>query len=204
VMMTEATANAHAYAVIVLIGPAGLAPIAAAQLMIRPITLIMNALSNFERPPLARAVAAGQIDAALDRVRGFRLAMVGIYAATLVAAAALMLTAPRAVFPEPYAAADVGVGVALWFAIAAITLVRAPESILLQAAGRLRDLAFAGIASCAASIAAVLLLLLVAPPVWSLAGILLGQAILALHTWRLAAQWRRAHAASAQPEGNDI
>lgn len=151
----------------------------------------MNALVNFERPQMARSLARGDTRDTLDRAHLFRLALGSIYGLNLLAAIALVLFNSEAVFPPDYARSDLALAAALWFCIAAITTLRTPESILLQAKGNFRDLAFASFVSCAVSVVLVVSLLLMASTVWSLAGILAGQAILAIQIWRLSGAWRK-------------
>lgn len=62
VVSTEATVNCHAYLVTAICGPAAFAPIAATQLLIRPITVATNALMEFERAQMARQLGEGAVD----------------------------------------------------------------------------------------------------------------------------------------------
>jgi hypothetical protein len=63
VLTTEATANSHAYILTFFVGPGAFAPIAASALMIRPIGVAMNALTEFERPQIARQIGKGDMGA---------------------------------------------------------------------------------------------------------------------------------------------
>jgi O-antigen/teichoic acid export membrane protein len=77
-------------------------------------------------------------------------------------------------------------GSILWLLVVAIRFARAPESSMLQAAGAFRSLAFASVFSCAFSVIGVLALLLLAGPLWSIAGTIIGELVFAAWTWRQA------------------
>jgi hypothetical protein len=53
VLSTEATSNAHAYALTLAVGPAAFAPLAAVALYFRPVGVVLLALTQFERPRMA-------------------------------------------------------------------------------------------------------------------------------------------------------
>lgn len=192
VITTEATANAHAYLVTLIVGPSAFAPIAAAQLLIRPITLTQNALGNFERPPLAAALSNGRYDDAFDRVSTLRRMLFVIYGMTLLLAGGLWIWLPDTIFPPEYDRGTLIAGLTLWFLIAGLTTARTPESLLLQALGEFRPLAWASAVSGGLSVVLVVGLLLIAAPVWSLAGVLAGQAVMAALLFRKAANARQA------------
>jgi len=79
-------------------------------------------------------------------------------------------------------------------AITAVRSFRTPESVLLQAAGQFRALAFASLWSSIASLAATLVLLLLAGPVFSLAGILAGEMVVTLRVRAAASTWMESRA----------
>jgi hypothetical protein len=70
VVSTEAAANAHVYIITLQRGPYAFAPLAASALLIRPITVAMNALTEFERARMARQLGAGEVDGARAPRRG--------------------------------------------------------------------------------------------------------------------------------------
>ncbi|WP_441234167.1 hypothetical protein [Bradyrhizobium sp. 930_D9_N1_4] len=202
VVTTEATANAHAYIVTFILGPTAFAPLSASALLIRPISVVMNALTDFERPQMARQLDAGSFDGALHSLRTFRIAMIGIWALTAVAAVALIALAPRLVFPERYAIDYVAAAAALWMAVAGMRSLRTADSVLLQAGGVFRELAYASMISSGVSVLAVIALLFWVGPLWSIAGILIGEVVYAAWIWREAALWRRRQlAARSNPSG---
>ncbi|WP_342359348.1 hypothetical protein [Terrarubrum flagellatum] len=197
VVTTEATANAHAYLVTFFLGPGAFAPLSASALLIRPISVVTNALSDFERPQMAREIHENRLDRAERSVRLFRLALMAMWVATAAGAAALLAYAPQLIFPSRYPLAEIATGAALWMAVSAIRLLRTPESILLQAGGMFRPLAYASMISCGVSIAAVGALLALGGPLWSIAGIFIGEAIYAFWVWRQARRWRAAETAKS-------
>lgn len=62
VITADLTANCHQYFLMILSGAAGLAPLAAASLFLRPMTLAQASLAQIERPNLARAVFNNETD----------------------------------------------------------------------------------------------------------------------------------------------
>lgn len=177
VITTEATANAHVYLVTLISGPAALAALAAPALLTRPINVAINALTDFERPHMASQIGAGDWPAARRSARHFRLALLGAWLATGAVILALMLEAPRLLFPPQYALKDLEFATAMWLAIAALRVLWTPDSVLLQGAGAFRPLAMASVVSSVVSIVGVLALLLAGGPLWSLGGLVAGELV---------------------------
>ncbi len=190
VLTTEATANAHAYIVTLAAGPAAFAVVAASALLIRPIGVAMNALTDFERPRMAREMAGGSKRAVTGPVRFFRFALVLVWLGTILLSVALAMFGHGLVFPAQYRAQDIMTGGVLWLVIAGVRLMRTPESVMLQAAGQFRPLAYASVYSCGISVLAVTLFLALWGPIWSLLGVLLGEMVFAVFIWRQAWRWR--------------
>lgn len=199
VLTTEATANSHAYLVTGLFGPAAFAPIAASALMIRPINVAMNALSDFERAQMARLIGRGEHERAGRSVHLFRLVLGLVWAGTALLVVALLHYSPGLIFPAHYSLNFLMTGAALWMVVAAVRLSRTPESALLQAAGRFRPLATASVISSGVSVSAVLICLYSLGTLWSIAGILLGEAIYAIWIFRQTRRWRRSIHADGSP-----
>jgi O-antigen/teichoic acid export membrane protein len=204
VATTEATANAHAYMVTFLLGPSAFAPLSASALLIRPIGVVMTALGDFERPRMAKLIHAGEEDDAAQLMLPFRLALAGTWLCTALAALALMLYAPRLIFPARYATDYLAEAAAIWMIVAAVRVARTPESVMLQAAGRFRPLALASVYSSVVSVALVAALLFSSGALFSLFGILIGETVFAIWIRRLARDWRRRQGeegvAAARPE----
>lgn len=191
VLTTEATANAHAYLVTFLLGPGSFAPLAASSLLIRPVTVAMNALTEYERPRLARQLVEGGPAATRSSVRMFRGALIATWASTTAAAVALLIYSPRLVAPEGYDLSVIAWSGALWCATAAVRVLRMPESALLQSAGQFAPLAMASVYSCIVSVVLALIAIALWGPVASLVAILLGEAVFALLILRATQRWRR-------------
>jgi putative peptidoglycan lipid II flippase len=189
VVTTEATANCHSYIVTLVFGPAAFAALAATALAIRPITVGTNALVDLERAQMAREIAGGRLDSLAGTVRLFRLALLLIWGGTAAAAVLLLAWAPHLIFPPRFATATLWIGVGLWIVVAIARVLRAPESALLQAAGSFRPLALASVYACGISIVAVLVMLALRDPLWSILGIFVGEAAFAGFTWAMARRW---------------
>jgi O-antigen/teichoic acid export membrane protein len=180
VITTEATANAHAYIVSLALGPAAFAPVAASALLIRPLAVAINALTDFERPRLARLMNGRDATSSLPSLNTFYWMLVGLWAATASLGFSIMLVAPRLIFPEQYRIEDIVVGGVLWMVVALVRIARTPASVMLQAAGVFRELATASIISCAFSVISVTFLIWMLGPIWSIVGILTGEAVFAV------------------------
>jgi hypothetical protein len=201
VLTTEATANAHAYIVTLISGATAFAPLAASALLMRPISVTTNALTEFERPQMARQLADGRRNETFATMRFFRIMLIAAWAATVLAALALMRYAPGALFPKDYDRGYLITGTLLWLAIAGVRTLRTAESVLLQAAGQFRALAHASMISCGVSIIGVVGLLLVGGPLYSLVGVLLGEAVFALWIWRAKGRWQASGAVASAEAG---
>jgi hypothetical protein len=190
VLTTEATANAHVYIVTFAYGASAFAPLAASALLIRPIQVTMNALTEFERAQMARQIGDGRPDLTMASVRLFRTVLIGIWVVTGAAVALLLVFAPRLVFPVKYELGVLTIGASLWLLVAGARLLRAPEGVLLQAAGAFRPLAYASAVASIGSVCAVLAIMAYEGALWSIAGIFVGESMFALWTWREARRWR--------------
>ena len=199
VVTTEATANSHAYLVTAMFGPKAFAPLAASALLIRPVSVAMNALMEFERAQMARALGADRVDEALAAARYFRKVMLLAWVLTAMATVVLLAVAPRLMFPAKYPLSFLETGAALWMVVALVRLLRSPESALMQAGGEFGPLAMASVISSGVSVVAVVALLLWSTTLWSIAGIFLGESMYAFWIWRQCGVWlkRRANSSAA-------
>lgn len=190
IVTTEMTVNSHVYIVTLIAGPAAYAPIAATALMIRPIGVLQNALVEYERAHMAIDLAAGRVRAVFRSAMQFRLMLIAVLLATAAAVAAMFVLAPRLIFPAHYPLETLITGAALWMVVAALRMIRAPEATMLQAAGAFQRLAWASAASCGFSVAAVLLLVFLLDPLWSIGGIIVGEAAFCAWIVRQSLRWR--------------
>ena len=191
VLTTEATANAHAYILTFLSGPGSFAPVAASALIIRPVGVVMNALSEFERPQIARKLATGDARDVGRTMRFFRYILMATWVGTALLGVVLFKVAPQKLFPPIYSLKVLLTGSVLWMLVAGMRQFRTPESVLLQAAGAFRPLANASLLSSVISIVSVIVLFQLFGPIWSIAGILGGETAFAIWVWVQAARYRQ-------------
>jgi O-antigen/teichoic acid export membrane protein len=194
VVLTELTANAHAYLVTFIAGPAAFAPLAIGSLLMRPVQLVLAAVPDRERPAMARLLGSGNYAAARHSVNHFRMAASAIWLLTTIAAVGLLQWFPQLVLRKGYDPAQAMAVLGFFAAITAVRSVRTPEAVLLQAAGQFRSLAYVSLWSSLVSLTATLLLLLVAGPVLSLAGILAGEIVVTMRVRAAARAWMQSRA----------
>jgi hypothetical protein len=194
VALSEITANAHAYFVTFLSGPQAFGLLALGSLLMRPVFLVLQALPDRERPVMARAIAAGDIDGARRVVKEMRLAAAAVWLGTVVLGAAILIWVPQLLVRKHFDAGSVWIVGAIWAGIVLVRVVRTPEAIFLQAAGAFDKLAKPAMRSSVASLIAVPVLLFVAGPIASLGGIFIGEFVMGLGIGKLMRPWRAAHA----------
>lgn len=190
VASTEATLNAHAYLVTLIAGPAAFAPIAAAALFLKPVSMCAISLTQLERPAMARAIAEGHPDEAVRHARHYRWAIMLVWSGTVSAAAIVFLWFPTLILPGHYNPMTVMTAAALWACVEGIQSWVVPDAALLQAADRFRLLATATIVSGVVTIVAAFVFLITIGPVASLGGVFLGQLIVAQRFATFKRSWR--------------
>lgn len=190
VVTTEATANGHSYLVTALSGPAAFAPIAIGTLFLRPLSVCITALTQMERPRMVRDLDRGDRPAAVRSARHFGLALGAVWLGTIALAAAVLLFLPRLILKPSLDPHAVTIAVGLCGIVALTQCAQTPWNVLLQATDRFRPLAMASIRACVVTLAGTSMILLIAAPVWSLLGVIAGQAVmlagilLAVRSWR--------------------
>lgn len=194
VILTEFTANAHAYIVTFIAGPKAFALLALGSLVMRPASLVLSSLPDIERPRMAQKIGTGDTKGAFRTVKEFRTAAVAIWLATLVLAGVLLVWFPHLLLKKGYDETEVLAVIAIWGVILAVRTLRTPEAVFLQAAGEFRALAGASLWASLISIAITLGLLLVASPIAALGGILAGDLVMTGNIFALTARWKRRHA----------
>jgi O-antigen/teichoic acid export membrane protein len=194
VALTELTANAHAYLVTFISGPSSFALLALGSLVMRPVSLVFSALPDMERPIMARAIAAGNSQAAFRTVNEFRTATGAVWAATLVLAGVLLTWFPHLLLKKGYDETQVIAVIAMWSAIMLVRAIRTPENVFLQAAGEFKGLARAGMWSSVVSMVLTLALLFAFGPIVSLGGILAGDIVMTLSIFSLTKAWKARYA----------
>jgi hypothetical protein len=139
--------------------------------------VVMNALTDFERPRMAHQLAQGGRNAVMKLIIFLRLVLVAAWVATALTIVVLTVYAPGLVLPTGYGGSDLLAGTALWMTVAGVRVLRTAESAFLQAVGAFKPLALCSVISSSVSVAAVTITLLLGGPVWSIAGILVGEAV---------------------------
>jgi O-antigen/teichoic acid export membrane protein len=191
VITTEATSNAHSYIVTLFAGPAAFAPIAVGMLFFRPVNVCITALTQLERPRMARAVGQGDERSARGSVRAFMAALVVIWVATAVTAALVLWLVPQVIIKPTLSVETVMIAVGLCAALSLVQCLQAPMSVLTQARGAFRPLAATSVRSCVVGVVAVVAITFLAPSVYTIAGVVLAQLVMMLGIWRLDRDWRR-------------
>lgn len=191
VITTEATSNAHSYIVTLFAGPAAFAPIAVGMLFFRPVNVCITALTQLERPRMARAVGKGDDKSARGSARAFMAALVVIWVATAVTAAGILWFFPHILIRPTLSVQSVMIAVALCAALSLVQCVQTPMSVLTQARGAFKALAATSARSCVVGVGAVVAITLLAPPVYTIAGVVLAQLVMMLGIWRLDRRARR-------------
>jgi O-antigen/teichoic acid export membrane protein len=198
VITTEATSNAHSYIVTLFAGPAAFAPIAVGMLFFRPVNVCITALTQLERPRMARAVGQGDERSARGSVRAFMAALVVIWVATAVTAALILWLVPQVIIKPTLSVETVMIAVGLCAALSLVQCLQAPMSVLTQARGAFRPLAATSVRSCVVGVVAVVAITFLAPSVYTIAGVVLAQLVMMLGIWRLDRDWRRAQRGVAE------
>jgi O-antigen/teichoic acid export membrane protein len=194
VVTTEAASNAHAYLVTFISGPHAFALLAVGALFMRPVTLVMTALPDAERPAMARAMAQNKVADAMRAQFQFRMAGIAILAATIALAVIVLVWFPQLVIKNGYDARSIVAVLCMYAVIMAIKVSRTPDSVFLQVLGEYKALSSASVRSSFVSVIAVLALLMTVGPLWSLLGIIAGEAIGAHRVFTLMHRWRKSHA----------
>jgi len=193
VVLSELTANAHAYVVTFVSGPHAFAVLAVGSLLMRPVSLVLAAVPDMERPLMSRAMRSGETARALQIVKEFRTAGGATWVVTVAVGAVLLTWFPHLLVKKDYAFGDIGVAVAVSAAIMALRALRTPVSVLLQAAGEFRRLTGPGLWSGAVSLFSTFVLLMAAGPIAAFVGILLGEVVATERTFALVRAWKRGH-----------
>lgn len=191
VVSTEATANSHAYIVTAIAGPSGFAPIAIAQLFFRPVAVCVTALTQLERPRMARAIGEGDYAKAITAERHFLMAVIAAWTMTAIAVTVIITEFPHLISKPSISFPTVVTGVLLCAVLTLIQCTQAPASVLIQSRGEFKKLAFASVFSSGIGVGGATLMCLLVAPVWSLAGVALAQFVLWVYIRMINQGWKR-------------
>jgi putative peptidoglycan lipid II flippase len=90
-----------------------------------------------------------------------------------------------------YQVNDVLVVLAFWTAITLLRAVRTPEAVFIMATGGYSKLAWVSGVSSVVALVLTLVLLMLVGPLWSLGGVLAGEAVMVAMLFPLTNRWRR-------------
>jgi O-antigen/teichoic acid export membrane protein len=155
---------------------------------------MQSALTDLERPAMARAIGAKDSSALARIRRHFTFGLSAAWLVNILLCAALLVFFPALVVRQSYSMENVILVVSICALIMAVRAVRTPLAVLLQAAGRFQELAGIGAASALVSLLATLSLLSVAGPALSIAGIALGELVLLVLCHAEVRNWKPAEA----------
>lgn len=173
-------------------GPAAYAPMAATFVLFSPLRLSASALINMVQPEVAGHLARGDFTLA----RRFALICSGLLGLGCIAYGAILLSALELIehrlFAGQFAAAPMMlIAVAAW-AIVTVSLIHAPMRILMETMQDFRPLSVIAGVSVGFGAVAVIGLLLIAQPAWSLFGVLISEVVVLAGCLWMLKPWRAA------------
>lgn len=182
VVTAEATANTHQYLIVLLLGPAALAPVAAAGLFLRPMTLVQSSLAQIDRPRLARAAAVADWFELQQVWRSsVRLSLLA-FVLNLFVLVWLLWLVPAILWPDLTTLPDFIVCGSFVVVVALLRSLRGPASTMLQAFDQFQLLADITWRASLCTLPLVLLGILVAGTYGALTAMVLGECLVAIPT----------------------
>lgn len=202
VVSAEVSANFHQYFIIGLKGAVALAPLAAAGLFLRPMTLVQTSLAQIDRPKLARAAADGDHTRFQAIAKSMlRLSLVAYLLNVFVVSSVLWL-APSWLWQQASTLPDFIGCLVFTAAIALLRSVRGPASTQLQARDQFNFLASVTLKSTAVVIPLVVLGYSLFGFYGTLAAMFIGECWIALPIlWRCREQQKSFGKTVDSPEG---
>lgn len=180
VLTAEVSANVHQYLIVCWHGAAALAPVAAAGLFLRPMTLVQSSLAQIDRPRLAQAAAADDW-AALRRIaRQLTVWSLLAFLLNVLGLALLLVLAPQWLWPELASLADFVSCTAVVTLAAFLRCLRGAASTVLQALDQFQFLANVTIRASVLTVPLVLLGLAAGGVMGALLAMLVGEGVIAL------------------------
>jgi hypothetical protein len=101
VLTVEATSNIHSYLIVLTLGTAAFAPVAAAALFLRPMNLIQSSIAQIERPQIAKAIATLNQQALSKVMTPFYRYCIYAFIANVLGFMLLAYVKPDWLWPEP-------------------------------------------------------------------------------------------------------
>jgi len=190
VVLTELAANCHAYIVTFVSGPGAFGLLALGALFLRPTSLVLGALPDIDQPVMTEKIASGDLKGAFGVVNEFRTAAGAVLIGTVLLALILVFWFPHLLLKH-YQVNDVLIVLAFWAGITLLRVIRTPESVFVMATGGYDKLPLISGISSVVALALTLVLLLTLGPLWSLGGVLAGEAVMVAMLFPLTNRWRR-------------
>jgi O-antigen/teichoic acid export membrane protein len=178
VLSTEATSNAHAYILAVFYGAAAFAPIAAVALLFRPVGVVLLALTQFERPRMARHMKSHAPRKLAAAVHFFHATSLLLWAGNAVAVLLATFLSPSIVGSD-YRPQELQIAAGLMLLITLCRSLRAAESATLQAAGHFRQLAIVTLVSAPLTVVGIAVSIMIVPTIatLTLVGVAVGEVV---------------------------
>ncbi|MCC0806409.1 hypothetical protein FPV16_09300 [Methylobacterium sp. W2] len=185
-------------------GPAAYAPMAATFVLFSPLRLSASALINMVQPEVAGHLARGNFTLA----RRFALICSGLLGLGCIAYGAIILSVLELIEHKLFAGQFSGapmmlIAVAAW-AIVTVSLIHAPMRILMETMQDFRPLSVIAGVSVGIGAVAVIGLLLMAQPAWSLFGVLISEVVVLAGCLWMLKPWRAAMPVMQPDLGRDI
>lgn len=178
VITTEMTVNGHVYVVTALSGPSAYSIIAIATLVWRPVMTISTALTQIERPRLAKAISKsdhGEISAVRSHLFAILTMTYIVNAASLPVAFYFF---QEKLHSKGYNLASLLTSVILWSIVILVRTIRTRGSLFLQATKRFRELSFTSLYAAPFSLGLTSVMTIFWGPVFSIIGIIVGECLM--------------------------
>ena len=182
---TVVVSQAHSLVVSASKGPAAYAPLAAGFVIFGPVRVVFTTIQNVIKPEMALAIAQNR--GADARQQMFAVSCISLAAVTVIIALVLLvwpILAPW-LYSDKYADAPMQQIVLLWAGVTLIGALQNGPYAALQSLRAFRPLAIATVYGSILSLTLVTGLMMVAPIQWSIGGIFLAEAFIAIWVIRL-------------------
>jgi len=191
VLMAELTINSHAYVVTAFRGAEAYAVLAVVALFFRPTSTMLAAIGQSERPKVARLINQRDRFKLENLLRDIRIILLATSTVNLIIALVAYWITTLA-HQEKYDSTDLLIGAATWAGIMALRSTRLADTIYCQASGKIKEVASISVYAGITSFSVVLMLVFTLDnPIFSITGILGGDAVLYVLTRRLAKSVKR-------------
>ncbi|MDC9826318.1 WecB/TagA/CpsF family glycosyltransferase [Devosia sp. ZB163] len=140
-LANKVTAQGHSFVLTLALGPAAYAPVALATLLFRPMGVVVTGLIQFERPNMARSVAAGEAKQLASDVGFVCRTVAATWFSNVLLVGCAVALAPGLLTKDGY---ETGSFIPALMLVGLTVLIRAlrdPQETALETAGHYRDLA---------------------------------------------------------------